>query len=94
MLHYRYFSAKPGAYYSDSLFFLSIAIHRVMPDSIHKAIMLDADLRFRSDIRQLYDLFDEFIDDNIMGKLLYMSKLIESSRYHCSFIILTVFDLR
>ncbi|XP_067941991.1 xyloside xylosyltransferase 1-like isoform X2 [Watersipora subatra] len=63
----RYFSSKPGAYYSDSLFFLSIAIHRVLPDSINKVIMLDADLKFRSDIADLYSLFDEFTDENIIG---------------------------
>ena len=65
--HCRYFSHKPGAYYSDSLFFLSIAIHNVMPNSLEKVIMLDADLKFKTDINQLYKLFNEFSDDAILG---------------------------
>ena len=63
----RYFSHKPGAYYSDSLFFLSIAIHNAMPNSLEKIIMLDADLKFKTDINQLYNLFTEFSDDAILG---------------------------
>lgn len=63
----RYFSNKPGSYYSDSLFFLSIAIHRVMPDSLDKVVMLDADLKFKSDIINLYNLFEDFSDEAILG---------------------------
>uniref|UniRef100_A0A3Q1G1Z1 Uncharacterized protein n=1 Tax=Acanthochromis polyacanthus TaxID=80966 RepID=A0A3Q1G1Z1_9TELE len=29
----KHFSAGSGAYYSDSIFFLSVAMHRIMPDS-------------------------------------------------------------
>jgi len=63
----RHFSSK-GAYYSDSLFFLSIAIHRVMPESLHRVIMIDADLKFKADINDLYALFDEFSKNNILGQ--------------------------
>jgi lipopolysaccharide biosynthesis glycosyltransferase len=62
-----YFSYKPGAYYSESLFFLSIAIHRVMPETLHKIIMMDADLKFNNDIKELFKLFDEFSTTNVIG---------------------------
>uniref|UniRef100_A0A672FD72 Uncharacterized protein n=1 Tax=Salarias fasciatus TaxID=181472 RepID=A0A672FD72_SALFA len=29
----KHFSAGSGAYYSDSIFFLSVAMHRIMPQS-------------------------------------------------------------
>lgn len=59
--------SKPGAYYYHSLFFLSTGIHRVMPESMHKVIMLDADLKFRGDIKLLYQQFDNFKEGNVMG---------------------------
>ena len=62
-----HFSSKPGHYYSDALFFLSIAIHRVLPEKIHKVIMLDADLKFNADIKLLYQQFSKFKPSNIMG---------------------------
>ena len=64
----KHFSYKPGAYYNHALFFLSIALHRVMPSNMHKVIMLDADLKFRDDIKKLYDEFDNFKEDNIIGE--------------------------
>jgi lipopolysaccharide biosynthesis glycosyltransferase len=54
-------------YYSESLFFLSIAIHRVMPETLHKIIMMDADLKFNNDIKELFKLFDEFSTTNVIG---------------------------
>ena len=62
-----HFSYKPGAYYSDALFFLSIAIHQVMPKNMQKVIMLDADLKFKADITVLYNRFDLFTEENIIG---------------------------
>ena len=62
-----HFSYKPGAYYSHSLFFLSIAIHRVLPESTHKVIMLDADLKFMDDIANLYSRFHLFGKDSLIG---------------------------
>lgn len=29
----KHFSSGSGAYYSDAIFFLSVAMHRIMPDS-------------------------------------------------------------
>ena len=38
-----------------------------MPEEIHRVIMLDADLMFKADIKELYDRFELFTEDNIMG---------------------------
>ncbi|XP_067658696.1 xyloside xylosyltransferase 1-like isoform X1 [Haliotis asinina] len=55
------------SYYHDALFFLSIAIHKVLPAHIHRVIMLDADLKFQGDIKDLYALFSNFSATNVMG---------------------------
>ncbi|XP_014666199.1 PREDICTED: xyloside xylosyltransferase 1-like [Priapulus caudatus] len=60
-----HFSYKPGAYYSDALFFLSVALHRVL--DLRRVIMLDSDLEFRGDIGALYDHFARFKDGHVMG---------------------------
>ena len=62
----KHFSSQ-RAYYSHALFFLSIAIHRVLPKSMHRVIMLDADLKFMEDIRKLYNRFELFTGENIIG---------------------------
>ena len=41
----QHFSYKPGANYNHPLFFLSIAMHRVIDQQIKHVIMLDADLK-------------------------------------------------
>ncbi len=38
-----------------------------MPAEMHRVIMLDADLKFRADIKELYDRFNLFEKDNILG---------------------------
>lgn len=63
----KHFSSKPGSYYSHSFFFLSVAMHKVMPTTMHRAIMLDADLKFTDDIKKLYDRFRLFKKDNVIG---------------------------
>jgi hypothetical protein len=63
----EHFSYKPGAYYNHALFFLSMVLHRVLPEDIHHVIMLDADLKFAGDVAQLYRHFDLFSDDNVIG---------------------------
>ena len=62
----KYFSYKPGSYYSDPLFFLSIVIHKILPD-LKQVIMLDSDLKFNSDIKNLFEEFKKFTDTNIIG---------------------------
>jgi len=63
----EHFSYKPGAYYNDALFFLSVAMHHIMPETIDRVIMLDADLKFLGDITQLYEHFNAFGDKNVIG---------------------------
>ena len=55
----KHFSYKEGSYYSQALFFLSIALHRLAPEIITKIIMLDADIKFMSDIKLLNDHFEK-----------------------------------
>ncbi|KAK3597801.1 hypothetical protein CHS0354_006171 [Potamilus streckersoni] len=62
----KHFSYKPGAYFSDALFFFSIASHVVLPD-LDRVIMLDADLKFNADIKQLWNLFEKFSNKCIIG---------------------------
>ncbi|KAH3784065.1 hypothetical protein DPMN_162016 [Dreissena polymorpha] len=62
----KFFSYQPGAYYSDALFFLSIVIHRVLPQ-LHRVVMLDSDLKFNADVAELFTHFDKFSSSNIMG---------------------------
>nr|XP_054768956.1 xyloside xylosyltransferase 1-like [Lytechinus pictus] len=55
-------------YYKDSIFFLSTMLHKdLLPEYVHRIIMLDTDLKFMSDIKELFDHFDRFRGDNIMG---------------------------
>jgi len=63
----EHFSYRPGAYYNHALFFLSVAMHRLMPESVEQAIMLDADLKFLGDIAELYKHFYEFHETNVIG---------------------------
>ena len=63
----EHFSYKPGAYYNHALFFLSVAMHRIMPESVDRVIILDADLKFLGDIAQLYEHFNEFDEANVIG---------------------------
>ena len=63
-----HFSYKPGSYYSHSLFFLSLILHRVENfHQIDKLIYLDIDVQLNGPIEQLYDYFNHFLQDNVMG---------------------------
>lgn len=42
-------------------------MHYVLPDTISRVIMLDSDLEFRSDIGDLFKIFDQFGKMNIFG---------------------------
>jgi lipopolysaccharide biosynthesis glycosyltransferase len=54
-------------YYKDPLFFLSPFLYRILPENITRVIMLDIDLRFDNDIKELYKFFDEFHPNQIIG---------------------------
>ncbi|KAI3380416.1 hypothetical protein SNEBB_007886 [Seison nebaliae] len=64
------FSHKPGAYYSDRLFFISLVLHRLPNtklNSINRLIMLDIDLQFQNDIAILWNEFSHFKRENLIG---------------------------
>jgi len=62
-----HFSSQPGAYYSDTLFFISIALHKVAPLSQSKAVLLDVDTKIIEDITLLFKEFDKFEESHLVG---------------------------
>ena len=46
-------------YYKHAFFFLSTVLHKILPTAITRVIMIDADLKFMTDIKRLHDLFEE-----------------------------------
>ncbi|KAG7212500.1 hypothetical protein KM043_012811 [Ampulex compressa] len=62
-----HFSSKPGTYYSDALFFLSLGLHRVAPVEQKLAAMFDVDTKFRKDIKELFEEFNNFGDKALFG---------------------------
>ncbi|XP_029286229.1 xyloside xylosyltransferase 1 [Cottoperca gobio] len=63
----KYFSAGSGAYYSDAIFFLSVAMHHIMPESLTRIVQLDLDLKYRTNIRDLFQEFDQFPPGAVIG---------------------------
>ncbi|XP_045143464.1 xyloside xylosyltransferase 1 [Echinops telfairi] len=63
----KHFSAGSGTYYSDSIFFLSVAMHQIMPKEILRIIQLDLDLKYKTNIRELFEEFDNFLPSAIIG---------------------------
>ena len=61
------FSAGKKSYYHNPVFFLTAALHKVLPTSMKTVVVLDSDLKFQSDIRGLFDMFSKFSQTNIMG---------------------------
>lgn len=62
-----HFSSKPGTYYSDALFFLSLGLHRIAPPGQNLAVMFDADTKFRMDIKALFEEFQGFGKEALFG---------------------------
>ncbi|GAB1608136.1 xyloside xylosyltransferase 1-like [Argonauta hians] len=62
-----HFSSKPGDYYGADLFFVSMALHQVLPSLLHKVIMMDIDVKLQADVGQLFAHFDRFNKDNVIG---------------------------
>ncbi|XP_012285105.1 xyloside xylosyltransferase 1 [Orussus abietinus] len=62
-----HFSSKPGTYYSDALFFLSLGLHKIAPIEQELAVMFDADTKFRKDIKELFKEFDNFGSKALFG---------------------------
>ncbi|XP_076974038.1 xyloside xylosyltransferase 1 isoform X1 [Tamandua tetradactyla] len=63
----KHFSAGSGTYYSDSIFFLSVAMHQILPKEILQIIQLDLDLKFKTNIRELFEEFDNFLPSAVIG---------------------------
>ncbi|KAE8603748.1 hypothetical protein XENTR_v10014455 [Xenopus tropicalis] len=63
----KHFSSGSGTYYSDSIFFLSVALHQIMPKEIYRIIQLDLDLKFKTNVRELFEEFDNFMHMSIIG---------------------------
>ncbi|XP_014243230.1 xyloside xylosyltransferase 1 [Cimex lectularius] len=61
----KHFSSQPGAYYSASLFFLSIGLHKFIFQS--QVVMLDVDTFIKTDITELFDEFDKFSNESVIG---------------------------
>ncbi|XP_029988870.1 xyloside xylosyltransferase 1-like [Sphaeramia orbicularis] len=63
----KHFSAGSGAYYSDAIFFLSVAMHHIMPEGLTHIVQLDLDLKYRTNIRDLFQEFDRFPPGAVIG---------------------------
>ncbi|KAJ0032526.1 hypothetical protein NQD34_002607 [Periophthalmus magnuspinnatus] len=63
----KYFSAGSGAYYSDAIFFLSVAMHLIMPENLTRIVQLDLDLKYKTNIRDLFQEFDHFPPGAVIG---------------------------
>jgi len=62
-----HFSSKPGTYYSDALFFISLGLHRIAPNYQRLAVMFDADTKFRTDVKDLFEEFNKFGEEALFG---------------------------
>ena len=62
----KHFSSS-HTYYKDPLFFLSPFLHRILPGNMSRIVMLDIDLRFDNDVKELYRLFNQFNRNQILG---------------------------
>ncbi|KAK2726954.1 hypothetical protein QYM36_007705 [Artemia franciscana] len=62
-----HFSAKPGAYYADALFFISLAFYKAAPSTLKKIVFIDVDCKVVTDIRELFLHFSQFQKDNVIG---------------------------
>ncbi|CAG0885581.1 unnamed protein product [Darwinula stevensoni] len=55
---------KEGSYYGDDLFVITPFLH-LLP--IDKIIILDVDLKFRADVRDLWSEFEKFLPSSVIG---------------------------
>lgn len=60
-------SGDPNSYYNDPLFFISTAIHHILPQKVKQIIWVDSDLYFQSDIKELFSEFDKFKSFTVFG---------------------------
>ena len=58
-------TSKEARKYRDDLFLMGPFYHRIFP--YENLIVLDADLKFRIDIKELFGLFEDFDSQQVMG---------------------------
>ncbi|XP_002738549.1 uncharacterized protein LOC100375634 [Saccoglossus kowalevskii] len=64
----EHISTGKHKYYMEAIFFLSVALHKnILPSEVKKLIMIDSDLKFRTDIKKLFQHFDNFETGNVIG---------------------------
>ncbi|XP_077391155.1 xyloside xylosyltransferase 1 isoform X1 [Festucalex cinctus] len=63
----KHFSAGSGSYYSDVIFYLSVAMHHILPKNLTRVVQLDIDLKYRTNIRHLFQEFDHFPPGAVIG---------------------------
>lgn len=64
----KYFRYSSTSYYGDNLFFISIVLHRLAQfRDLAQVVMLDSDLKFLDDIRNLHAHFRRFSDLQLVG---------------------------
>ena len=55
------------AYYNKPLFFLSVGIHKILPEVIGKIVQIDVDVKFKISPRAIFDQFQRFSESNVLG---------------------------
>ena len=60
------FSSR-GSYYESAIFFIAVALHRILPTNLTKLIMFDLDMDVRGNILNLYRKFRDMRATNIMA---------------------------
>ena len=63
----KYFSAKPGTYYNQALFYASIRLPDLVPSNVSQLIFIDIDTEFRDSIDKLEQHFNNFDDQQLLG---------------------------
>jgi len=66
MLREMFFFKDVGRY-NDNIFFITPSFHKIFYPRINKAIFLDLDVEFRDDIAHLYNEFEKFEPENVIG---------------------------
>ncbi|KAF7491812.1 Xyloside xylosyltransferase 1 [Sarcoptes scabiei] len=62
------FTHKINSYYSQALFFYSMFLHQVIPNFMaNRLILLDIDIQLDTNILKLFEEFDRFKEDEIIG---------------------------
>jgi len=56
-----------GGHVSGTIFFLGPWLHMILPESAHRAVQLDVDIKLKASLRELEAFFDSFKKDSFMG---------------------------